>query len=240
MSASPMTRALTATARMLTLPVLVFAWCAPHTPAAAQQDLPTVAVMDFTGFMMGGGTDAQISLGKAVTAMLVTEFSGRAGIQVVERAEIQDMLREQDLALSGRLDESSAIQVGKLLGAQYVLHGQVTSILEDMRMDIRAIDVETSEIIAVMKKNDRTSALLGVVVALADEFGSELDLVPPSNRPNIEPIPVAATIEFSRAVDFEDRGDVERAIEHYEAALEIHPDHRDAQRALERLREGTR
>lgn len=213
---------------------------ASHESVAAQQDLPTVAVMDFTGFMMGAGAEAQVSLGKAVTAMLVTEFSGRAGIQVVERAEIQDMLREQDLALSGRLDESSAIQIGKLLGAQYVLHGQVTSILDDMRMDIRAVDVETSEIIAVMKKNDRTSALLGVVVELADQFGSELDLAPPSSRPEVEAIPVRATIEFSRAVDYEDRGDVERAIQHYEATLEIHPGHRDAQRALDRLRGGVR
>ncbi|MDZ7781064.1 MAG: CsgG/HfaB family protein [Gemmatimonadota bacterium] len=206
----------------------------------AQDDVPTVAVMDFTGFMMGAGAEAQVNLGKAVTAMLVTEFSGREGIQVVERAEIRDMLREQDLALSGRLDESSAIEIGQLLGVRYVLHGQVSSVVEDLRMDIRAVDVETSEIVAVMKKNDRTEALLGVVVEMADEFGSELDLVPASSRPEIEPIPVAATIEFSRAVDFEDRGDVERAIEHYEAALEIHPRHPGARKALERLGGGAR
>lgn len=204
-------------------------------PAAAQQDLPTVAVMDFTGFMMGAGADAQVSLGKAVSAMLVTEFSGRPGLMVVERAEIQDLLREQDLALSGRLDESSAIEIGKLLGVQYVLHGQVTSIVDDLRMDIRAVDVETSEIVAVMKKNDRTDALLGVVVELADDFGTELDLMPPSSRPDVAPVPVAATIEFSRAVDFEDRGDIERAVEHYERVLELHPEHPGARRALERL-----
>ena len=34
------------------------------------QDAPTVAVMDFSGFMMGGGGDASVNLGKAVTAML--------------------------------------------------------------------------------------------------------------------------------------------------------------------------
>lgn len=204
----------------------------------AQEDVPTVAVMDFTGFMMGAGSEAQVSLGKAVSAMLVTEFSGREGIRVVERAEIQDMLREQDLALSGRLDESSAIEIGQLVGAGYVLHGQVSSVVEDLRMDIRAVDVETSEVVAVMKKNDRTDALLGVVVEMADDFGSELDLVPPSSRSAIEPIPVAATIEFSRAVDFEDRGELERAIEHYEATLEIHPDHRGAREALERLNGG--
>ena len=201
------------------------------------QDLPTVAVLDFTSFMMGDG-GAAVNLGKAITAMLVTEFSSREGIQVIERAQLNDMLREQDLVLSGRVDESSAIEIGKMLGAQYVLLGQASSIVDNLRMDIRAVDVETSEIVAVLKKSDRTSELLSVVVALADEFGQQLNLVPPSNRPEMESIPVPATIAFSRAVDFEDRGELDRAIQEYERTLELHPSHRDAQLALQRLRAG--
>jgi TolB-like protein len=206
-------------------------------PAAvhAQEDLPRVAVLDFTGFMMGDG-NAAVSLGKAIAAMLVTEFSGRDGIRVIERAQLNEMLREQDLALSGRLDESGAIEIGKLLGVQYVLTGQATDIVGNLRIDIRAIDVETSEIVAVLKMSDRTTELLSVVVALADRFGQQLNLVPPSQRPSVEPIPVSATIAFSRAVDFEDRGERERAIEFYERTLELHPTHRDARLALERLR----
>jgi TolB-like protein len=205
-------------------------------PAAAQAgDTPRVAVLDFTGFMMGDG-NAAVSLGKAIAAMLVTEFSGREGIQVVERAQLHEMLREQDLALSGRLDESSAIEIGKLLGVQYVVTGQATDIVGNLRMDIRAIDVETSEIVAVLKMSNRTTELLSVVVALADEFGAQLNLVPPSQRAALESIPVPATIAFSRAVDLEDRGDAARAIEFYERTLELHPSHRDAQLALERLR----
>ncbi|MGE0160166.1 MAG: CsgG/HfaB family protein [Gemmatimonadales bacterium] len=207
------------------------------TPAQAQ-DLPTVAVLDFTSFMMGDG-GAAVNLGKAITAMLVTEFSNRDGIQVIERAQLNDMLREQDLVLSGRVDESSAIEIGKMLGAQYVLLGQASSIADNLRMDIRAVDVETSEIVAVLKKSDRTSELLSVVVSLADEFGSQLNLVPPSSRPAMESIPVPATIAFSRAVDFEDRGETERAIQEYERTLQLHPSHRDAQLALQRLRGGT-
>lgn len=202
---------------------------------AQVEDLPRVAVLDFTGFMMGDG-NAAISLGKAIAAMLVTEFSGRDGIQVVERAQLNEMLREQDLALSGRLDETSAVEIGKLLGVQYVVTGQATDIVGNLRMDIRAIDVETSEIVAVLKMSDRTTELLSVVVALADEFGEQLNLVPPSERAAVESIPVPATIAFSRGVDMEDRGDTERAIEFYERTLELHPSHRDARVALARLR----
>ena len=215
--------------------VCVLGSVAVRAVPAHAQDLPTVAVLDFTSFMMGDG-GAAVNLGKAITAMLVTEFSNRDGIQVIERAQLNDMLREQDLVLSGRVDESSAIEIGKMLGAQYVLLGQASSIVDNLRMDIRAVDVETSEIVAVLKKSDRTSELLSVVVALADEFGQQLNLVPPSDRPAMESIPVPATIAFSRAVDFEDRGELDRAIQEYERTLELHPTHRDAQLALQRLR----
>lgn len=203
----------------------------------AQQDVPTVAVMDFSSFMMGEG-GASVNLGKAISAMLVTEFSGREGMRIVERAELNDLLREQDLNLSGRIEESDAIEVGKMLGVQYVLHGQVTSIVDNLRMDIRAVDVETSEIVSVMKKSDKTTELFSVVVELADEFGEALNLTPPSQRPEVQSIPVAATIAFSRGVDFEDKGQIPEAIEQYERALELHPSHRGAERALERLRQG--
>lgn len=202
---------------------------------SSAQDVPRIAVLDFNSFMMGEG-GASVNLGKAIAAMLVTEFSGRDGLQVVERQQLNALLDEQDLGFSGRLNEQQAIEVGKLLGVQYVLLGQVTSIVDNLRMDIRAVDVETSEIVTVLKKSDKTSELFAVVVELADDFSAELDLVPPSQRPEVETIPVSATIEFSRALDFEDRGQIEQAIAHYEATLAIYANHRDARRALERLR----
>lgn len=208
-----------------------------EAPAQGTTDVPTVAVLDFTGLMLGEAGNS-VAIGKAVSAMLVTEFSGRDGMRVVERARLNDLLTEQRLALSGRVEESSAIEVGKLLGVQYVIYGQITSIADNLRLDIRATDVETSEVVSVLKKNDKTEELLGVVVWIADEFSKKLSLTPPSGRPSMEPIPVRATIEFSRAVDFEDKGDTAKATEHYQKVLEIYPNHRDAQRALERLRGG--
>ena len=137
------------------------------------------------------------------------------------------------------MDESSAIEIGKLLGAQYVLTGQATDIVGNLRMDIRAVDVETSEIVAVLKLSGLTTDLFSLIVKLADDFGEKLDLTPPSQRVEVEAIPVPATIAFSRAVAYEDRGETDQAIEYYQRTLEIYPNHRDAQRALERLQGGS-
>ena len=219
---------------------LLLACSAAASPEAAQaqtgSDVPTVAVLDFTGLMVGqGGNSAP--LGKAVSAMLVTELIGRPGIKVVERSQLNDLLTEQKLSLSGRVDESTALQVGKLVGAQYVIHGQVTSIADNLRMDMRAVNVETSEIMEVQKLSGRTDDLLDVVVKLADQFSDKLHLPAPPHA-NAAKIPVLATVEFSRGVDFEDKGDKEHALEHYKAALKVAPDHSGAKAAVERLEKG--
>lgn len=221
-----------ATALVAAAPLLVGGALGAQT--APEGELPTVAVLDFTGLMIGeGGNSAP--LGKAISAMLVTELSGRPGMRVIERAQLQDILQEQRLSLSGRVDESTAIEVGRMLGAQYVIKGQATSVASMLRMDMQAVDVETSEVREVQKLTGATDELLTLVVRIADLFTSQLELDPPSNRPDVQQIPVGATIEFSRGVDFEDRGEVEQALEHYRAALEIFPDHRDARAAVERL-----
>ena len=210
---------------------------AQRAPAQTTDDLPTVAVMDFTGFMLGEAGNS-VNLGKAFSSMLVTEFSGRPGMRVIERQRLQDLLTEQKLALSGRVDDATAVKVGKLLGAQYVFQGAVTSLGDQLRVDMHATDVETSKVLLAMKKSDKTTNLLDVVVSIADDFSKKLNLTPPSERPAAQAIPVKATIEFSRAVDFEDKGDTAQAIEHYQKTLEIYPDHRDAKAALARLQKG--
>lgn len=223
---------------ILSLAALFFlAWGEVGVAQEPDSDLPGVAIMDFTGLMIGQGGNS-VPLGKAVSAMLTTEMTGRPGMRVIERQNLQSILQEQRLALSGRVDESTAIEVGRMVGAKYVIFGQVTSIGDMTRMDMRAVAVETTEILEVQKLSGATTDLLSLVVRMADIFSMQLELEPLSARAEVEAIPVQATIAFSRGVDFEDRGERERAIEQYRLALEHYPGHRDAQRALERLQGG--
>lgn len=209
-------------------------------PAHAQSpsgDLPTVAVSDFEGFLLGeAGNSAPV--GKAVATMLITELSGREGIRVVERYRLQELLTEQKLSLSGRVDAQTLARIGEMVGAGYFVFGQVSGVGNAMRMDVRLVDAETSEVLEVQKLSSQPDRLLSMVVQLADLFMAELELEPPSARPEVAEIPVRATIDYSRAVDYEDRGEIERAVEHYRRALEAHPDHREARAALERLGAG--
>ena len=107
--------------------------------------------------------------------------------------------------------------------------------LAELEMSDRFRTRVLTEIVEAQKMTDRTEELLAVVVRMADTFADRLDLEAPSSRPEMDPIPVRATVEFSRAVDYEDKGDVAQAVEHYRAALEIHPAHAAARAALARL-----
>ena len=121
---------------------IALATLASQDALAQTRDVPRIAVMDFNGFMLGESGNS-VNIGKAVSAMLVTEFAVREGLEVLERQQIKALLAEQRLTLSGRVDESSAVEIGKLLGVQYVFHGSVTSLVNQPRLDIRPVAVET-------------------------------------------------------------------------------------------------
>ncbi|MBI4539229.1 MAG: hypothetical protein HY704_06960 [Gemmatimonadetes bacterium] len=214
--------------------LLVVGVTRPLAPQSTGADQPTMAVSDFEGFLLGEAGNSG-PVGKAVSSMLITELSGRPGLKVIERYRLQELLTEQKLSLSGRVDAATASQVGKMIGAQYLVFGQVSGVASSMRMDVRLVDAETGEILEVQKLTDKPTELLSMVEKLADLFMANLKLTPPSARPKAESIPVNATIEFSRGVDFQDKGDTARAIEHYRKALEIYPNFLEAKKALDAL-----
>ena len=126
-----------------------------------------------------------------------------------------------------------------MLGVQYFFFGQASSLGGMLRLDIRAVDVETSRTVTSLSRTGApTTALFTEIVSFAAEFAANLDLVALADRPEAAEIPVSAVIAYSRALDFENRGDTESAIEQYEAALAAFPAYLAAERALERLRGG--
>ena len=215
----------------------LFGWGLCAGDARAQEG-PTVAIVDFGSFMMGEG-GASVSIGKATSAMLVADLSNRQDLDVIDRKRLRALLRDHDFHARGRLEEADAIEIGRLLRADYVLHGQITSIVDNLRLDVRAVDVETSAVVGVVRMSDKTTELPAVIARLADEFTSALGLPATAQRPAPASIPVRATIEFSHGLDAEDRGAVDEAARRYEATLEIHPEHVDAAKAVARLRTGS-
>jgi curli biogenesis system outer membrane secretion channel CsgG len=85
---------------------------------------PTVAVLRFKN--KADNPWWQRSGAQAVQDVFVTELVKSGRFRVVEREQLQALMREKNLTLSGDVDPATAVRVGKLLGVNYLLTGAVT------------------------------------------------------------------------------------------------------------------
>lgn len=169
---------------------------------AARSARPTAAVLDFEFGAIENWWGGNWNIGKGIADMLVDELLQTGQIRMLERKQVQNVLGEQDLANSGRADVSAkdAARLGKVLGAKVLLTGSVVKFGSEEKnvggaagsmagrfiggagaknttaivaITVRAIDSSTSEILASVKsegKSSRKGILLGG--ALGGNFGA--------------------------------------------------------------------
>ena len=80
-----------------------------------------------------------------ISGILLFDLAGTGGITVVDRSSLENVLKEQELIASDLTDESKAVAVGKLLGADYLLKGQYVFLGDEIMVTLALIDVESSE-----------------------------------------------------------------------------------------------
>lgn len=195
--------------------------------------VPTIAVIDFNAFSLIPGEDAA-AIGRGLASMITTELATRPTVRVVDRQQIEALIQKRQLSVSGRIDESQALQLGQLLGAQYVVVGNVALEPAQARIDLRLLDVSTGAIERADRRRGSRDDFLDLVTQIADAFTEDLRL-PVVAAPVDVTIPAAAALAFSRGLDYERRGLSDRAAEMYREAVEIFPRHEAAASALERV-----
>lgn len=212
---------------------------AAPAPAAAQDSRPTVAVMYFSNGALLRRSDYE-SLSKGIADMLITGLSTNDRIRVVERDQLQRILDEGTLGTSYRVDPETAVRLGRILGAHHMVFGGF--IIEDggrMRIDARAVNVETSEIEYVESVTSKTSKLFETVDDLASRINKGMKLPPMPPRPklpeNARPRAERWAVLYSRALVMEDEKNIPEAIALYRKVLEDFPGYEPAQRGLKRL-----
>lgn len=80
-----------------------------------------------------------------VTEIIRSEFSNIGNFIVVERDRMDQIMEEQKLALSGMLDEDTAVEIGALLSAQKIVLGELNPLGEEYSLVLRIVDVETGQ-----------------------------------------------------------------------------------------------
>jgi len=72
---------------------------------------------------------------------------------LVDRQELDQIRTEQNFQLSGDVDDNSAQEIGKILGAQTIITGLVSPLGNQWRIQIRALDVQTAQVRGQFNKN---------------------------------------------------------------------------------------
>jgi TolB-like protein len=216
------------------------------TPVSAQQadTRPGLAVLPFeNGGSFGQGQEDYDALRRGIAGILVSELSQNTSIRLVDRAETQRILDEQALAASGRVDAATAAQVGKLVGARYMVTGTFIDLYGEFRLDARLINVETGEIMKVVRNDPQykdVKQLYRVIQSVAQRLmaDTKLSALPAATTATVaaREVPTEALNLYSRALLYEDRGDRTRAIELYEKALDRFPDFTEAKEGLRKAR----
>jgi TolB-like protein len=84
----------------------------------------------------------------AVSEILTKNFLKLGKFKVVERAQLEEVMREQKLGLSGAVDSKTAADIGKLAGAKLLLLGNVIQMGKSYQLTAKLVDAETGEMIA--------------------------------------------------------------------------------------------
>lgn len=116
---------------------------------------PTLAVLPFT-IGEGVGRVGELHAGDILATVLFK--TGR--FELVERAKLDQILAEQKLGRSGKVDESTAARVGQLSGASMVVFGTVATatqqvvdkfafdlVVTEVRVEVRAVETSTGKVV---------------------------------------------------------------------------------------------
>jgi len=90
------------------------------------------------------GNPEQDYLKGIISYILIEDLSSSDKVLIVDRENINEVMKEQELQFTGIMDDSVAIEAGQLLGASYILKGSYVFLGQDIFINISLIDVETA------------------------------------------------------------------------------------------------
>lgn len=94
---------------------------------------------------------------EAATDRMVTQLVELRRFKVIERAKLNEVLEEQRLQVSGIVDERTAVDVGRVAGADAIVSGTVSMTGSTATVSARVIDTQSSEVlVARSTRADRT------------------------------------------------------------------------------------
>ena len=197
----------------------------------------TVAVLYFQN---RSGNDQWDLLQKGITFMLMTDLSQVEDIRLVERVRLQALLEEMKFGTSGLVEPVSAPKVGRLLGARYLVGGDILAgSSQVLSLTSTLLDVPPGQILGRPAQEGRLEEVFQLEKGLLFELVAllRIELSPDERRQLSRPLTTDTEALFSlfEAIDLSDRGEYRRAAACYRRAIQRDPELGAAREGLEEL-----
>jgi len=148
-------------------------WTTPASDNEKASPLLTVAVAEFRTQGLPG--ELQV-LGKSFPDALITKLGQTRAVRMVEREFLEQILAELKLQSSAFVDQSTAVQVGRLLGARMFVFGSVMVLAESVAVRARIVSVESAEILGEAEVKGEVNNLFGIQENFARQISAKLAL----------------------------------------------------------------
>lgn len=137
------------------------------TASVVAEQVYTVAVFDFES------KDENVSgLGPKVATVVNAMLSAEPALILVERAELEKALGEQELGLSGTVSGDTAAKVGQLTGARVLVTGRVFKVDKETMIVAKVIGTETSRVYGELVKGGPSDSIADLSTELAQKIAA--------------------------------------------------------------------
>ena len=151
-------------------PPPLFSKTGTEAPKAAEGPAPVIVLTSFT---VATGNAELSRLSDEIRTVLEQKL-GDAGLTIVDRAKIEEALKEAKLALAGLADPANAKQLGKMLGADYLVTGRLSELAGTLIVSGKAIDTETTRVIPVGVEVEGKNKLVAALGQAAQELAAKM------------------------------------------------------------------
>ena len=126
----------------------------------SQNQKTKIAVIEFSD-IQGNITN----LGKYLAEELTTRLYRTGKFEVVERQLMNKLIKEQELGISGFIDDNTAVSLGQILGVDAIASGSITDLGKSIKVNARLISTESGKVFSVasvkIPKDETIRMLLG-------------------------------------------------------------------------------
>ncbi len=132
-----------------------------------------VAVMTFTNVTQEPSDEW---IGSGIAETVTSDLKNVPGLEIVGRAQVYDALKTLRTSERDRLDDRAAIEIGRRLGATWVISGAFQRMGEAIRITAEFVQVGTGTLLKTVKLDGRVDAIFDLQDKIVYQLSQDLKL----------------------------------------------------------------